>query len=226
MSLRTTSEILDAAEHLPEGATLIIPQLVWEDYERLLEGLAERPHLRVSYDSGRLEIVSPSREHEEFTRLIDRLVYVFAGIFGLEVEPRGSATWKRRSQDKGVEPDGCYYIRNAARIIGKRVIDLESDLPPDVVVEVDITSTSLHKFPIYAALSVPEIWRYDGQGAYFYELTGGRYVVISESRFLPPLTGPILAEAIEISKTRGQETAIRVFRRRIQSRRTQTEKLL
>ena len=218
MTSRVTDDILDATEHLPDGATLVVPQVVWDDYERLLEQLAERPHLRVSYDCGRLEILSPSGEHEEYARFIDRIVYVFTGILGLEVEPRGSTTWKRRALDKGVEPDCCYYIRNAKRIIGKRDIDLKADPPPDIVVEIDITSTSLHKFSIYAALAVPEIWRYDGQDVHLYKLKDGRYPPISKSQFLPGLTGPMLAEAIEVSKTRGQEAAIRVLRRRIQSR--------
>jgi Uma2 family endonuclease len=212
MNVPTSSEILDVTARLPSGATLVIPHVRWEDYERLLEGLAERPRLRVSYDCGRLEIVSPSGEHEETTRFIDRMVYAFAEIFGQEVEPRGSATWKSLALRKGVEGGCCYYVQNAERIIGKRDIDLESDPPPDIVVEVDITGNSLNKFPIYAALGVPEIWRYDGKTVHFYALAPDRYILVPESRFFASLTGQMLAVSIELSKTHGQEAALRVFR--------------
>ena len=119
----------------------------------------------VSYDSDRLEILSSAGEHEEYARFIDRIVYVFTGYSGWKSSRAGAPHGRRRALDKGCEPDGCYYIRNAKRIIGKRDIDLKADPPPDIVVEIDITSTSLHKFSIYAALGVPEIWRYDGQAS-------------------------------------------------------------
>lgn len=218
MALPITSEILDATEHLPEGATLVIPQVTWDDYERLLEDLTERPHLRVSYDCGRLEIVSPLSEHENYARFIDEMAVVVSDTFSLEVEPRGSTTWKKRALAKGAEPDCCYYVSNARRIIGTGNIDLESDPPPDIVVEIDTTSKSLKKFSIYAALSVPEIWRYDGENACIYKLTGTRYLEIAESRFFPGITRLILAEFIEMSKTQGHTKARHAFRRRIRSR--------
>ena len=221
VTLPITSEILDATEHLPVGATLVIPQVTWDDYERLLEELAERPHLRVNYDCGRLEIVSPLSEHENYARFIDQIVVVFSDTFNLEVEHRGSTTWKKRALEKGAEPDSCYYVSNARRIIGRGNIDLESDPPPDIVVEIDTTSKSLKKFSIYAALSVPEIWRYDGKTVCLYKLTHTRYVEIAESRFFHSITGPILAEFIEMSKTQGHTKARNAFRRHVLLRRRQ-----
>src|SRR5438876_11238353 len=80
----------------------------------------------------------------------------------IPLEKCGSATWRRQRIQRGVDPDTCFYVANAERIAGKRKIDLESDPPPDIAVEMDITNESLGKFPIYAGLGVPEIWRYDG----------------------------------------------------------------
>ena len=213
MSTRTVS-YLDAVEHLPDGATLVIHQVGWDDYEGLLKDLSDRPSLRVSYDRGKLEIMSPLPEHEDYARFIDRLVHVMAEELDLKLQSYGGATWKRRRLARGVEPDACYYVASADRIIGKREIDLESDPPPDIVVEIDITNESLSKFPIYAALAVPEIWRYDGTRVQFYELAGDRYREISESRFLAGLTPTILAGALERSKTEGQTAALRTFRQR------------
>lgn len=207
-----TANYLDAIEHLPDGATLVIQQLSWDDYERLLEDLQERPHLRVSYDRGKLEIMSPLPEHEEYARLIDALVRTISEALDLKLQCYGGATWKRQRLARGVEPDSCYYVANADRVIGKRKFDLESDLPPDIAVEIDITNESLGKFPIYAALSVPEIWRYDGRTAQFYELAGAAYREIPESRFFPGLIPSLLANALEQSKTDGQTAALRAFR--------------
>ena len=212
MSTRT-SDFLDAVEHLPEGATLVIQQFSWDDYERLVEELQEQGlHVRVSYDRGRLEIMSPLPEHEKYGRFIDDLVRAFADIHKLKLEKFGSATWKRQKLDRGVEPDCCYYVANAGRVIGKRKFDLEIDPPPDIVVEIDITNESLSKFSIYAALSVPEIWLYDGKKFQFYELAGGKYREASETPSFPGLTPAMLETALGQSMTDGQTAALDAFR--------------
>jgi Uma2 family endonuclease len=151
------ADYLDAIEHLPDGATLVIHQTSWDDYERLLEDLRDRPHLRVNYDRGKLEIMSPLPEHEEYGRFIDPLVRVFAQVHKIKVQNYGAGIWKQQRLGKGVEPDCCYYVANALRVIGKRRFDLEIDPPPDIAVEIDITNESLSKFSTYAELSVPEI---------------------------------------------------------------------
>ena len=214
MSTRA-ADYLEAIEHLPEGAILVIHQVGWDDYERLLEDVSERPGLRVSYDCGRLEIMSPLREHEEYARFIERLVQILSEELDLTVQSYGSATWKRQKLAKGAEPDCCYYVRNAGRVIGKREFDLDSNPPPDVVVEIDITNESLSKFPVYAALSVPEIWRYDGNKVQIYEWSISGYREISESRFFSRLTPKVLADALMQSKSEGQTAALRSFRQAI-----------
>ena len=211
-----TADYRGAIDQLPDGATLIIHQVEWDDYERLLEELAQRPRLRVSYDGGKLEIMTPLPEHEACARLVDALVRVWADIHDLRVESYGGVTWKRRGLAKGVEPDACYYVTNADRIIGKRLIDLESDPPPDIAVEIDVTNESLGKFPIYAALAVREIWRYDGQRVHFYELAGDNYREVSESPSFAGFTPAMLANSLERAKTQGQTVALRAFRQRWQ----------
>jgi Uma2 family endonuclease len=159
--------------------------------------------------------MSPLSDHEAYARFIDAIVNEACDASGREVESFGSATWKRRVLGKGAEGDSCYYIRNARRVIGKRKIDLESDPPPDIVVEIDTTSKSLKKLSIYAALSVPEIWRYDGQDIQIYELKSGKYVKNRGSHILPGLTGTIISEFIELMKTEGNTKARHAFRRRL-----------
>jgi len=143
---------------------------------------------------------------------------VFCDFFKINFEGATSVTWKRKSLLKGVEPDGSFYIRTAKRIIGRdEDLDLESDPPPDLVVEVDITSRSLRKLPIYAALGIPEVWQYDGRTCRLYTLTEGRYVEADVSLSLPRLTGKMLADAIEVGKTEGQGAARKAFRRTFRS---------
>lgn len=202
-------------EHIPSGATLVFHDVSWDEYERLLDGLTDRPGLRVTYDEGRLEILSPLPEHEEYADFILRMVHVIADARAIAVEPRGSATWKRRPFHKGVEPDTCFYVANAPRIIGKRAIDLDVDPPPDVVVEIDVTNESLSKFSIYAVVGVPEIWRYDGKTVQMYERSGEVYRSLTASRAFPGVTAEMLAGALEHSKTAGQTAALTAFRRRL-----------
>ena len=147
--------------------------------------------------------------------MLDYLVRALSDTRNLKLEKRGSATWKKRSLAKGVEPDACYYVQNADRIIGKRAIDLESDPSPDIVVEIAVTTESLSKFPIYSALSVQEIWRYDGRIVQFYELSIDAYREVVESRAFAGLTPQMLAEALEQGKTEGQTAALAAFRQRL-----------
>lgn len=203
----------DAVDHLPEGATLVVQDVSWEDYEQLLDDLGDRPGVRVLFDQGRLEIMSPLPEHEEYKDFIARMVYALSDKLDINLEPRGSATWKRKRDMKGAEPDTCFYVANADRIIGKRKIDLTVDPPPDIVVEIDTTNESSSKFPIYSTFGVPEIWRYVARDnrVEMYQLREGAYVEISSSRSFPILTNVALADFIEQSKTQGQTAALAAF---------------
>lgn len=218
MSTRTT-EYMDAIDHLPGGAILVFHDVGWDDYEQLLEDLTQRPGLRVSYDQGRLEIVSPLSKHERYTFLIERLLCFVSDELGLTVEGYGITTWKRKRLLKGAEADACFYLANAARVITKVDIDLESDPPPDIVVEIDITNESRSKFPIYAALRVPEIWQYDGKSVRFFSLNGNEYGETLASRFIPVLKPEMLASALDQCKREGQTAALRTFAKEFRSAR-------
>ena len=214
----STREYMDAVEHLPQGATLVLQRLTWEDYERLVSDLtASHARLRVTYDHGRVEIMSPLNEHEGYARFIDALVRAFAEHGKLKLESFGGTTWRRHQLQQGLEGDCCYYVTNADRIIGKKAIDLESDPPPDIAVEIDITNESSSKVHIYAALKVGEIWLYDGKKARlrFYQLSGNSYCQIHESNVLPGMRPEMIERALQHSKTDGQTAALDVFRRQL-----------
>lgn len=214
MSART-APYLDAIAHLPPGATLVVPGVSWDEYERLLHDLEDRPGVRISYDDGTLEVMSPSAEHEEYKEFVLRVAQACADALGLPLETRGSTTWKRGAMRQGVEPDTCFYVASAHRIIGRRQIDLDTDPPPDIVVEIDVSNESLRKLPAYAALGVQEIWRYDGKQVLIYALVGRDYKERPGSRFLPCVTVSLLQDSLDLSKSKGQTNALNALRDRL-----------
>jgi Uma2 family endonuclease len=203
-----TASYIEAIERLPQGAILRLPHVSWEDYEQLLTDLGDDYHVRVSYACGWLEIMRPLPEHGEFAEVVQDIAREITRELGVKLEARGSMTIRSAWPSKGTEPDTCFYVQNATRIIGKRSLDFNTDPAPDIVVEIDVTNTSQSKFPIYATLGVPEIWRYDGSQAHFYYLSGEQYVETSHSQAFPFLPSTVLAQCIEQSKTEGQDAAL------------------
>lgn len=194
-----------------DGKTVLLNDVSWNEYENFLQEFEERAGWRLAYDGGKLEIMPPTPEHEEYSFSFQLFVVAYCDMFDLDFEGRGSATFRRKFLEKGVEPDECFYIQTAEKIAGKKLPT--KDFPvPDVAVEIDVTTESLDKFPIYAALEVPEIWIYDGKTVSFYELEAENYRRISHSRALPLLPAEKLAEFLEISRTKGQTSALKSFR--------------
>ena len=195
----------------PEQRT-ILHGISWATYQCLLADHADSSAPRFAYDRGTLEIMSPLAEQEEPNRAIALLVEVVAEELGLDLRNLGSTTLKREDVQRGVEPDSCFYIQSEPRVRGKAGIDLALDPPPDLVVQIDITSPSLEKLPIYAQLGVPEVWRYDGHSVTILRLAGEAYVAAAESAALPPLTGEVLSRFVAASKTQPRTAWLRALR--------------
>jgi Uma2 family endonuclease len=167
---------------------LILQGVGWDFYERILEEFSGSNALHFAYDDGFLEVEVPLFEHESANRILQNLVTAICVEKEIEVINAGSTTFRKRTKAKGVEPDTCFYIQNEAKIRGKSDIDLAHDPPPDLVIEVDVTSPSLNKMPIYAALGVSEVWLYKGEKVEFYKLYGEFYQQITNSQTFPFLT--------------------------------------
>lgn len=210
------TEMLDAIEHLPPGGVLSFEDVEWREYEKLLEALGDDSNARVSYDSGRLEIMSPSDWHDYYKSLLGRLVDILAEELELECASFGSATFKKEEEAKGTEPDECFYITNVRRVIGNRGLDLDRDPPPDLAIEVDISHQSTIKFPIYAALGVPEIWRYRKGKIHFYRLSRQNYIEIQASVLFPILNPQALASFLDQDYIQGFNEVKRKFRKWVQ----------
>ena len=126
---RLNTNLGDAVDHLPEAAVLVLDDVGWEDYEALLEDLEDRPGIRVTYNRGRLEIVTTSSEHENWKEFIIRLVHVLCEELNVSLESYGGTTWKSKKDLQGTEADTCFYSATAHRVIGKPQIDLKTDPP-------------------------------------------------------------------------------------------------
>lgn len=207
-----TLSYLDAIAHLPAGGTLILNEVPWEEYEQLLTDLGDGYGVRISYDQGRLEVMSPSTFHEMYKDLVYCIAFILAQETNSPFESRGSTTFKQKLTGKGAEPDTCFYVHNSARIIGKRQIDLTVDPPPDIIVEIDVSHESTGKFRFYASLGVPELWRYDEHRLHIYRLTDDGYFEIPASVAFPVLTSAALSQFLKQSRTEGQGAALRSFR--------------
>jgi Uma2 family endonuclease len=202
---------MTAVLHLPEQK-VILKGVSWETYERLLAEHEEESGTRFAYDGGTLEILVPSARHEKPNRILASLVEVLAEEIALNIECLGSTTLKRPALLKGFEPDSCFYIQHAEAMRDKDEIDLTADPPPDLVIEIDITSPSLDKFPLYAAVGVPEVWRYDGTHVTMYHLTGERYVEVPRSAVLPLLTNEHATRFLEERKQKPSMVWLRAVR--------------
>ncbi len=185
----------------PAEQRVLLSGVSWQTYEALLADHESSSAPRFTFDRGMLEIMSPSPEHQAYNRSIALLVESLAEELGIDVYDLGSTTFRREDIERGFEPDSCFYIQNEERIRGKNRIDLTVDPPPDLVIEIDVTSPSINKLPIYARIGVPEVWRYDGGRLTILKLGDGGYVEAQESTALPALTSSTLSKLIERSKS-------------------------
>ncbi|WP_199192094.1 Uma2 family endonuclease [Chlorogloea sp. CCALA 695] len=163
------------ATSIPAEQRTILQNISWETFETLLAETGEHRGSRFAYECGILEIMSPLIEHESYKSIFGSLVIVLAEELGIEIKSAGSTTLKLKSANRGIEPDNCYYIQNELAFRGKQTLDLSTDLPPDLAIEIDITSTSVNKLEIYPYLGVPEIWIYNGRVLQFYHLVKNQY---------------------------------------------------
>lgn len=165
----------------PTEASVIIEGASWATYECLLADFGDSRTARVAYDQGTLEIMTPSYQHERLKGLLTTLFEAIATGLDLDFENAGSTTFKREDMARGFEPDACFYVQHVAAVRSKLRLDLATEPPPDLVIEVDITHPSLGKLPIYAAVGVIEVWRCDGYQVHMHRLRDGAYEPVETS---------------------------------------------
>ncbi|HIK31749.1 MAG TPA: Uma2 family endonuclease [Oscillatoriales cyanobacterium M59_W2019_021] len=196
---------------------VLLKNISWQTYESLANEVAEQPGIRLTYDRGTLEIMSPLAPHERYKKLFGRFIESLTEELNLDVCSLGSFTCKRKNLARGLEPDQCYYIQNEALVWDKEEIDLDLDPPPDLAIEIDITSSSLDRLDIYANLRIPEVWRYDSQQVIFYRLEGMEYARCDVSPTFPFLSDTEIQRFLELRKTTKETELLRLFRQWVKS---------
>ena len=201
---------------VPPGQRLLVRNVDWSEFEAILSELGESRSSRIAYSHGTLEIRMPTPENEVDKELIGDMVKILLDELEIDCECFGSTTFKQENMDSGIEPDQCFYIQNHARMRGKRRVDLSVDPPPDLAIEVDVTSKT--QLDAYATLGVLELWRYEKNKLNIYTLQGGSYQPVAISPTFPLL--PILdfvAEVLSQSIAIGRSPALRAFRKKIRT---------
>ena len=197
------------------GQQMLLKDISWQQLENILEEMGEKRAARISYSNGWLEIMLPLPEHEKDKEIVGDLVKILLEILNVDFEPFGSTTLKNERMRQAVGPDTSFYIQNQAAVIGKNRIDLNIDPPPDLAIEIDITSRT--QFENYQILGVPELWRYKKQGLEIFLLQDGKYVKSPSSPNFPhiPIVD-LVNEYVRQCLTIGRSQAIRNFRSWVQ----------
>ncbi len=164
---------------------VILHNVSWETYEKLLSENQDAANPHFSYCDGDLEIMVLGYQHERRKQELSELLVEIARILEIDYQGAASTTFRRKKKQKGFEGDSTFYFKNAELIRTKDEIDLSKDPPPELVVEIDITHGSLPKFPIFADLGIEEIWRFNGEEVKFYRLLNQEYAEVGESVCLP-----------------------------------------
>jgi len=197
---------------LIEQQHIVLDDVSWQLYEHLLEEIGDRP-IRMTFDQGNLEIMSPLPKHERWKGRIAQMVEILEVELNISMEPLGSTTFAREDLAKGLEPDECYYVQHAADVRGKDRLDLTVDPPPDLAIEIDITRRSIAREPIYAALGVPELWRFNGRQFRMLLLgADGTYQTVSHSAAFPFLPASIVESFIRRLGKEQPAVVLRDFR--------------
>jgi len=201
---------------LPEQK-VILDGVSWDTYTRLLEEHECSAGTRFNYDDGALEIMVLSAEHERLKQALTTLVVLIAAEMAIDIDAVGSTTFRREDLSKGFEADSSFYVQNRLLVAGKKRIDLNADPPPDLVIEIDITSPSLNKLPLYAALGVQEVWRNDGSAVTILRLVNQRYAEVEGSEAVPGVKSDRLSELLELCKTMSSTEWVRLVRETAQA---------
>jgi Uma2 family endonuclease len=202
---------------VPQGQRVLLHDINWQEFEAVIEELGENRASRVAYYEGTLEIRMPLPEHEKVKSIIGHLLVALLDEMGMDWESLGSTTFKKQNMSAGIEPDDCFYIKNYAAMIGKDRIDLSVDSPPDLAIEIDLTSDT--QVSAYEALGIPEIWRYKNRRLQVNIWQNGKYL---ESRIsasfpdFPAIEG--ISKFVEMSREIGMSAALRAFRQWLRER--------
>jgi Uma2 family endonuclease len=168
---------------------VVLRDVGWNGYETLL-ALVGDGHVRLTFDGKDVELMSPRIDHEEYGKLIARIIETVTEELDLPCRGLRSTTWRKQAEKRGLEADECFYLANVAAVRGlRKKFDLNVVPPPDLAIEIEITHSALDRMEIYAKLGIPEVWRFDGETLTIHSLRRtGKYAVVAKSPGIPAIT--------------------------------------
>ncbi len=200
----------------PTEPQFVLSGVGWKDFLRWLKLLGDR-HVRLTYDRGELELMTLSPLHERCASLLGQFLEALTDAFAMPRLSLGSTTFKRKKLKRGLEPDRCYYLANEPLMRSKDKIDLRLDPPPDLALEVEITRSALSRMRLYAALGVPEVWRFDGHKLQVHQLVAeAKYRVCERSQYFPQVPLAELVRFLQMRTQVDETTLLRLFREWVQ----------
>ena len=200
----------------PPEVRMVLENISWSTFVDLAE--QRRGSVpRMTYDEGTLEMMSPQLKHENLGCLIGRMIETYSEVRGIEITSVGSMTVKRDDLEKAYEADESYYVTHAEELLDKEELDFATDPAPDLVVEVELTSSAIAKLKLFAKMEVPEVWRHRGKTLEMFRLIQGDYVSIDSSVELPGLHVSVVNDFLSRRNAIGETKLMLSFREYIQS---------
>ena len=215
MSVTTVLPAIDWLSHallgLERGERVYATGVPWIAYVRLADMRDERrPGVKITFDRGRIELMSPKIQHEQPHFRLGIMVVTLAEELGLELRNSGATTLRREAGEQGLEADESFYIAHVRDVLGVRDIDLAVSPPPDLVIEIDLTSSSIAKEAIYGPMEVPELWRLDDEEVTIRQLQpDGTYLSAIKSLAFPQVLATDLTGLLLDYQDEGEVSFIR-----------------
>ncbi|MDF5727165.1 MAG: Uma2 family endonuclease [Rhizonema sp. PD38] len=201
----------------PAETRTVLENISWQTFKSMVADMGEERNSRLAYDNGIVEIMSPLVPHENSNRLIEAFIVVMCEELGLEIKRTGSLTLTRDDLEKGSEPDSSYYIQNESLVRDKENINLATDPPPDLVLEVEYSRPAVNKLTLYASMGIPEFWRYNGSILRVYRLGSNKYSEVASSPTFARIPVKEIPQFIQATRKNGEIATTRAFRTWVKS---------
>lgn len=218
ISWQTYEKILEALDryhlrHTYDSGTFELRALLygveWSDYIKFLEALGDHS-VRHTYDGGDFEMMSPRKDHDWLKRFIGRIIETVAYEFDIDIQSIGSTTLTSEAVEKGFQPDETYYVAHESDVRGKTTFDPAVDPPPDLLLEVDVTNSSVRRLPSFAAMEIPEVWRHaNGEIHFLRRNKDAEYDPIDRSDAFPMLTTDDVGRSLDRLGTMAENAVLR-----------------
>jgi Uma2 family endonuclease len=202
------------AELAEKEAHIYLPGVSWDFYKAVVEAVGARPRLRITFDRGDMELMTISGRHDSYKHLLGLFFVILAEELNVDIKGFGACTLKGEDLEHGLEADEWFYTRHELQVRAKLDLDLRVDPPPDVAIEIEVSrKVVLSREDVYAAMRVPELWRFDGQSLTAHQLgADGKYQMLKRSPTFPNVPLEELVRFVQMATTMSETALIRLFR--------------